>query len=137
MLARTLAALLLVAACSGPQKVEPAGGTSGSAAGPGTGTSAPTDPGTGGTGGTDTGGTGTSGPATPGQPTSSGAGPKLGEPCGPGDACGEGSCVSYRGIAGARGPEFKSCEIRCDAKGQCAGGRKCATIADGPGQVCR
>jgi hypothetical protein len=133
MLARTLAALLLVAACSGPQKVEPTGGTSGSA----TGTSAPTGPGPGDVG-TGTGpGTGTGGPATPGQPTPSGAGPKLGEPCGPGDACGEGSCVSYRGIAGARGPEFKSCEIRCDAKGQCAGGRKCTTIADGPGQVCR
>lgn len=126
MLARTLVALLLVAACSGPQKVEPTGGTSGSAAG----TGAPTEPGTG--------GTGTGGATTPGQPPpSSSEGPKLGEPCGPGDACGEGSCVSYRGIAGARGPEFKSCEIRCDAQGQCAGGRKCITIADGPGQVCR
>jgi hypothetical protein len=45
--------------------------------------------------------------------------------------------VSYYGIAGPRGPEFKSCEIRCNPQGRCEGGRKCITVADGPGQVCR
>ncbi|HWU87579.1 MAG TPA: hypothetical protein VN253_09915, partial [Kofleriaceae bacterium] len=65
------------------------------------------------------------------------ASPKIGESCGTGDACGEGACVSYRGIAGARGPEFKSCELRCDGVGNCPDGRKCVTIADGPGRVCR
>ena len=112
MLARTLAALLLLlAACpKGSQtKVEPppGGGGSGSAVEPGPGRE----------------------PAP--------AGPKLGQPCGPGDTCGEGTCVSYFGIAGARGPEFKSCEIRCDPQGACADGRKCVTVADGPGSVCR
>lgn len=64
--------------------------------------------------------------------------PKIGENCSAGDTCGEGSCVSYRGIAGARGPEFKTCEIRCSGKGAaCPGGRTCMTIADGPGKVCR
>jgi hypothetical protein len=68
---------------------------------------------------------------------SANAGPKLGEPCGANDACGEGSCVTYYGIAGPRGPAFKSCEIKCDGGTPCAGGRKCTTIADGPGLVCR
>ncbi len=68
---------------------------------------------------------------------SAAAGPKLGEPCGANDACGEGSCVTYYGIAGPRGPAFKSCEIKCDGGTPCADGRKCTTIADGPGQVCR
>src|SRR5262245_29573691 len=79
------------------------------------------------------------GPAPAGSATSepAPAGPKLGEPCGADDACGEGTCVSYRGIAGARGPEFKSCEIRCAGTDGCTGGRKCVTVADGPGQVCR
>jgi hypothetical protein len=46
--------------------------------------------------------------------------------------------VKYYGIAGARGPEFKSCEIKCAGKGAaCPDGRKCTTIADGPGSVCR
>jgi hypothetical protein len=73
----------------------------------------------------------------PGRPAPARSGPKLGEPCGAGDACGEGTCVSYYGIAGPRGPQFKSCEIRCDPKGGCADGRKCVTVADGPGMVCR
>ena len=68
---------------------------------------------------------------------SAAAGPKLGEPCGANDACGEGSCVTYYGIAGPRGPAFKSCEIKCDGGAPCADDRKCTTIADGPGQVCR
>jgi len=74
--------------------------------------------------------------ATPAQ-GSAAAGPKLGETCGANDACGEGTCVTYYGIAGPRGPAFKSCEIKCDDKTPCDDGRKCTTIADGPGQVCR
>jgi hypothetical protein len=47
-------------------------------------------------------------------------------------------CVKYYGIAGPRGPEFKSCEIPCaDAKAVCPEGTACTTIADGPGRVCR
>ena len=126
MLARMFAALvLLLAACpkGSTMKSPPPGG--GSAVGSGT------DPGAG--SGTDPGaGSGTD----PGAAVEAPAGPKLGEPCGPDDRCGEGACVSYRGIAGARGPEFKSCELRCD-QGSCREGRKCITIADGPGQVCR
>jgi hypothetical protein len=65
------------------------------------------------------------------------AGPKLHEKCGPGDACGEGACVSYYGIAGPRGPQFKTCEIKCDKTTKCPSGTSCGVIADGPGQVCR
>jgi hypothetical protein len=47
-------------------------------------------------------------------------------------------CVSYFGIAGAQGPEFKSCETPCSQPGAlCPRGQSCITIADGPGQVCR
>ena len=47
------------------------------------------------------------------------------------------ACVAYYGIAGAKGPEFKTCEIKCTAKTECPGAMSCVTIADGPGQVCR
>ena len=114
MLARTLAALLLMlAACPAPAP-GPVGPTPGTGPAPGSG-------------------------AEPGGPTAEPprTGPKLGETCGEGDTCGEGACVKYYGIAGPRGPEFKSCEIRCDAQGGCADGRQCVTVADGPGSVCR
>src|SRR5438128_2378994 len=65
------------------------------------------------------------------------SGPKLHEKCGDKDACGVGACVTYYGIAGARGPQFKTCEIKCDATTACPAGTTCGTIADGPGQVCR
>jgi len=155
MLARILAALLLVAACmkesptpagSGPA---PAPGTATPGTGPDPSAGAPAPPATGtpappATGPTTPPATGTPTPPAPKptsppapKPTSPGAGPKLGEPCGAGDACGEGTCVTYYGIAGPRGPAFKSCEVRCDAQRRCAGGRKCITVADGPGEVCR
>jgi len=120
MLARTLAALLLLlAACPmGSQVAPPPGGGPGPGSGPGPGHDHGPGP----------------GPGSAVDPTH---GPKLGEPCGPQDTCGEGSCVSYYGIAGPRGPEFKSCEIRCNPQGRCEGGRQCITVADGPGQVCR
>jgi hypothetical protein len=67
--------------------------------------------------------------------------PGMGETCGANDACAKGyECVKYYGIAGARGPEFKSCEIRCEMQNKesvCPKGTQCTTIADGPGQVCR
>jgi hypothetical protein len=128
MLARMFAALLLVAACSqGPHtQVTPPGGGSGSSTSPGPG---PTEPPP---------GPGPGPGAGPGSgPAPAVEGPKLGEPCAPGDVCGEGSCVPYYGIAGPRGPQFKSCEIRCSAQTPCEGGRRCITVADGPGQVCR
>ena len=64
--------------------------------------------------------------------------PGIGETCGDKDACAQGlTCVAYYGIAGARGPQFKSCEIKCQGDANCPAGHKCVTIADGPGQVCR
>lgn len=47
------------------------------------------------------------------------------------------TCIKYYGIAGARGPEFSSCEIRCGAGQKCPAGQQCTTVADGPGSVCR
>ena len=68
-------------------------------------------------------------------------GPGMGENCGENDACAKGfECVSYYGIAGPRGPQFKSCEIKCEKNHEesvCPKGTHCTTIADGPGQVCR
>jgi hypothetical protein len=62
---------------------------------------------------------------------------KQGQSCEGGCAKGL-TCIKYRGIAGARGPELSSCEIRCGQKGlKCPKGQMCTTIADGPGQVCR
>jgi hypothetical protein len=78
-------------------------------------------------------------PATPTPPPAAAALPsKAGAPCDE-KGCGGGyECKSYYGIAGPRGPEFKTCEISCAAKGsKCPAGTKCSTIADGPGKVCR
>jgi hypothetical protein len=72
---------------------------------------------------------------------SAASGPAIGEKCGEGDSCAQGlTCVSYYGIAGAKGPQFKTCEIKCDKDHEetvCPKGTHCATIADGPGSVCR
>jgi len=49
-------------------------------------------------------------------------------------------CISYYGIAGARGPMFHECAIRCRPgmrNGGCPTGTRCITISDGPGAVCR
>jgi hypothetical protein len=62
---------------------------------------------------------------------------------GQGKACVDGKCatglecIEYFGIAGARGPKFTSCEIRCSPDKPCTKPQRCITIADGPGQVCR
>jgi len=62
----------------------------------------------------------------------------MGQPCGAGDRCAAGlSCVKYYGFAGPRGPEFKSCEVRCKDSSGCPKGTTCLTVSDGPGQVCR
>lgn len=55
------------------------------------------------------------------------------------DQCATGlSCVSYFGIAGSSGPEFKTCEIPCAQPGAvCPSGQACVTVADGPGRVCQ
>lgn len=110
-----LAALLLFAACYVQSAPAPSGPPPGGPA-PAPGTPAPPP--------------GTPAPA----PT---AGPKLGEPCNADGVCGEGACVTYYGIAGPRGPAFKSCEVRCDPTTACPSGKQCVTVADGPGQVCR
>ena len=63
---------------------------------------------------------------------------KAGAPCDDRGCGGDYKCVSYYGIAGPKGPEFKTCEISCATKGsKCPSGTKCTTIADGPGKVCR
>ncbi len=63
----------------------------------------------------------------------------LGANCAEGQACTVGAmCKAYYGFAGASGPEFKTCELRCDEdKTACPAGTKCITIADGAGTVCR
>jgi hypothetical protein len=76
-------------------------------------------------------------PSSPSPPPAV-AKPGIGETCASGDVCAPGlSCVSYYGIAGTRGPEFKSCEIRCETDKACPKGRTCVTVSDGPGRVCR
>lgn len=63
-------------------------------------------------------------------------GPKCGNRrCKPGE-----ECITYRGIAGAKGPAFRECGIRCrrgQPRGGCPEGMRCVMIADGPGPVCR
>ncbi len=123
-------------------------GTGGGTTTPGTGGT--TTPGSGGgtttpgTGGGTTPGSGTpkpgSGTPKPGSGGGSGAAlPKQGENCTDDYKCAAGlTCKRYRGIAGARGPEFKTCEIPCTGAGKsCPAGQTCVTIADGPGQVCK
>jgi hypothetical protein len=64
--------------------------------------------------------------------------PQQGQPCDAAGKCAAGLvCVRYYGIAGPRGPQMTSCEIRCSTNEQCPRGQSCVTIADGPGQVCR
>jgi len=79
------------------------------------------------------------GPSTPAPaPVPAQPGPSFGETCGANDACAAGlECISYLGVAGARGPHFKTCELRCDDAKPCPTGKACNTIADGPGRVCR
>ena len=148
-----ISVLLLAVACSCPSKPAATSATapgSGQAAtpdpaGPGSAATDPTGPGSAATDPTGP-GSGTApdpttqnpGSAAEPQPSWPKGGPGMGESCGPNDACAQGlTCVSYYGIAGARGPEFKSCEIKCGDGTACPAGTKCITIADGPGQVCR
>ncbi|MEZ4315813.1 MAG: hypothetical protein R3A79_07880 [Nannocystaceae bacterium] len=62
---------------------------------------------------------------------------------GGGVRCGEATCakgeecIEYYGIAGPSGPKFKSCGIPCGPKRTCPAGKKCVTVADGPGDVCQ
>lgn len=66
-------------------------------------------------------------------------------PTEPGEVCGDerceapATCIEYYGIAGASGPKFQSCEVRCKGPEDrgCPEGTRCVTVADGPGQVCR
>jgi len=63
---------------------------------------------------------------------------QLGQQCGDGGTCAPPmECVKYYGIAGARGPQFATCEIPCSEKSTCPANTACTTIADGPGAVCR
>jgi hypothetical protein len=77
-------------------------------------------------------------PAGSAEPAGGTKAPGIEEPCGPGDRCAPGlTCVSYYGFAGPRGPQFKTCEIRCKDDSVCPKGRSCVTVSDGPGRVCR
>ena len=80
---------------------------------------------------------------TDGATLSAAADPPAAEPTPDGDCGGQvctppQQCLEYYGVAGARGPKLRSCEIPCDpAKGGCPAGQTCTTVADGPGSVCR
>ncbi|MEO8706188.1 MAG: hypothetical protein ABI867_39525 [Kofleriaceae bacterium] len=75
---------------------------------------------------------------TPTQTPPVGGAGKLHDKCGTGDACAApAKCEKYYGIAGPRGPEFKTCEIKCTKVTKCPAGTTCGIVADGPGQVCR
>ena len=64
--------------------------------------------------------------------------PDIGETCGENDACALGlTCITYYGVAGASGPQMKTCEIKCKADSDCPADYTCMTLADGPGHVCR
>jgi hypothetical protein len=77
-------------------------------------------------------------PPTGATTTGSAADPGIEQPCGPGDHCAPGlTCIAYYGFAGPRGPQFKSCEVRCKDDSGCPTGRTCVTVSDGPGRVCR
>ena len=65
-------------------------------------------------------------------------GPGLHQTCGTNDTCAFGmKCMTYYGIAGPRGPQFKTCEVPCDKATKCPSGTSCGVVADGPGNVCR
>lgn len=135
---KALLPLLLLAACSCPSKPAATPQEPGSASGPAPtqGPGSETPPVASGSGSAATPSDGRPPTAEP-EPSWQKA-PGIGESCGANDTCAQGlTCVSYYGIAGARGPEFKTCEIRCSDDSVCPRGTKCITIADGPGQVCR
>ena len=91
--------------------------------------------------------------STPPTPPAPSANHGMGEACGESGLCAKGlTCLEYYGFAGAQGPKFSSCEMRCDMpprqgkkmppKGKfafagCPKGSTCTTISDGPGTVCR
>ena len=96
-------------------------------------------------------GAGSSAGAVEEPPTPVESGASAGQ-AGPGDgptdlvACGDKTCaadeecIAYYGVAGPRGPQFQECGIRCKQGAPndgCAAGKRCQTIADGPGPVCR
>lgn len=82
-------------------------------------------------------------PATGGGTATQPSGPVIaaeayGAVCSDTAPCAQGlSCTTYYGIAGANGPAFQSCELKCASDTDCAAGTHCISIADGPGQVCR
>ncbi|MET0594574.1 MAG: hypothetical protein ABW133_17875 [Polyangiaceae bacterium] len=123
----SVAAVSTIIACAGSRKGADAGGGS-SPAGANSGTP---------------GATLASSNAPPAGPAPNAASSKLagqGQPCEGETTCTQGlTCVSYYGFAGAAGPKFTSCEIKCNPSGKppCPSGQNCVTIADGPGAVCR
>jgi hypothetical protein len=124
------ALVLCVGACAGPRKGADVGGTSsngGPSGGPGTTAVSSGSP--------------SSAPSPGPNVTAQAPAEKSGE----GEPCGEltcppgKTCITFYGIAGAAGPKFYACEVKCTRGGKpgCPPGQSCVTIADGPGDVCR
>ncbi len=70
----------------------------------------------------------------------SGSGGATGPICGDKTCAANEQCISYYGIAGPSGPKFQECGIPCQQGKEnsgCPAGKRCQTIADGPGPVCR
>ena len=69
-----------------------------------------------------------------------GGGAGGGAPCGDAVCRPEETCIGYYGIAGPSGPMFYTCAIPCRRGAPndgCPEGRRCVTIADGPGDICQ
>lgn len=77
--------------------------------------------------------------ATPAPPVASATSATTSNGCG--RTCApEEICRSFYGIAGPGGPLFQECVIPCQRgtpNDGCPTGKKCITIADGPGDVCQ
>jgi hypothetical protein len=126
--ALAIGALLAAVSCACPAKKKPEGPEGKGGGGGGT-----TEGGGGGGGG----GPGPTAAPDAGAPASA-LPDKAGMPCDENGCAPPFTCVSYYGIAGPKGPQFRSCEVPCPAAdSKCPAGTKCTTIADGPGAVCR
>jgi hypothetical protein len=91
-------------------------------------------------GGASAGGSGAGGSSTGGSSSGGSSGgiliDDLGKPC-PSAGCPPGlTRVSFCGIAGCDQGSFCSCEVPCEEDADCPDGTVCASISDGPGNVC-
>ena len=127
-----LAALVLftLMACTGRSSGPPGSSSAVSGSGSGSGVDAGNGNGNGGDGGQT--------PPVEGDGKAPAVDPGPGGPaCGNKTCAADEQCISYYGVAGPAGPKFQECGIPCQKGGECPAGKKCQTIADGPGPVCR